>query len=142
MTRPALIITVPYDPPPGLDAEIYADLGVVASIDRTRGLQDVPGAVVVVAALAQLSSAAMQELGKDAYEGIRRLIERLRKADTSKTAGLRLTDRDTRVTFDVGHRALADDRAWHELSRVDLEALRPGTILHWDHRTSRWRSGA
>jgi len=141
VTRPALTISLPYDPPPGLEAEIYADLGVVASVYRTRALPDVTGSVVVVAALTQLSSAFLGEAGKDTYQGLRRLIDRLHKADTSKAAGLRLTDRDTGVTFDVGQPAQGDDRAWQELGRTDRKAYRRGTILRWDPKTGRWNSG-
>lgn len=140
MSGPELLITLPYEPPASLVADAYADTGLVPSVYRSRGLQDVVGYVAVTAALSQFSSAMVQKLGEDAYAGLKRLLGRLRDGAPAGAKGVRLTDRDSGVTFDIDDEALEDGKAWRELGRVDVTSLRKGTTLRWDHGSGRWRS--
>jgi hypothetical protein len=140
MSRPELVITLPYEPPATLIADAYADTGLIASVYRSRGVQDIAGYVAVTAALSQMSSAMMQKLGEDLYAGLRKLLGRLRAGAPPDTEGTRLTDRDSGVTFDIDDKTFKDDHAWHELRELDLASLRKGTVLHWDPGSRRWRS--
>jgi hypothetical protein len=142
MPPPPIRVTLPYDPAGDLEAFIFAQLGVVPMVeDRRRGLDDLPGYVVLATALSPFLKGVLDKLGGEAAEALARAVRRLGRPNgqAAKAYEVRLVDPGSRVTVVIEPGTAADPRAFEALAALQEELPTSGTVLRWDAASASWR---
>ncbi len=103
-----------------------------AEPERFTGVEETVFAIVVVTSM----KGFFDELGKDAYRGLKAHLSRLRAtARGAENATVVLQDQLSNARADLT--AGLDDPAYAALVELDFDALEPG-VLTWDTAAQRW----
>ena len=117
---------------------VLAEEGINGSIEATwsiRGLGEYPWVIFLLVALRPFYKSFLSEAGKDAYQGLRRLICKLFRARRDSNGTIEVCDDNTET-----HIFLADDlpeEAYRQLTQKGLEQLKGGYWI-WDSNLEEW----
>jgi hypothetical protein len=142
MPQPPVRITLPYQPADDLEAFVFGQLGVVPTVeDRRRGLDDLPGYVVLATALSPFLKGLLEKLGAEAAAALSRAVRRLGRPNGQAATAyeVRLVDPGSRVTVVIDPGTAADPRAFEALAALPEKPPASGTVLRWDAASASWR---
>lgn len=142
-------ITLPagVDAMPDLRAEVARDLGVSVKLgcDGHRGLGDVPGYVIVAAALQPFFNSILTQWGSDAATRLTRALDRLRHVERSGGGSndvtiVKVVEPTYRITMIFDDAAARDPEAVRRMFDLQFETMRPRTVLRWSPERGDWRA--
>jgi len=133
---------------PDLRAEVGRHLGVSVQLSRHddhRTFDDLPGYVVLAAALHPFFESMLAQWGTQAATRLTRVLDRLRRLDRSDGESTELTivkvvEPTMRITIVFDEEAARDSRAVGRMLDLQFEAMRPRTVLRWSAERGDWRA--
>jgi hypothetical protein len=150
MAQPRVEITLPVAEArmSNVATELSHDLGVSVHLglhDDRRTFDDLPGYVILTAALSAFFQSMLAAWGAGAATRLSRALDRLRHGDradddSSEGTTIRLVEPTQRVTIVFDDEAARDPRAVPRILELQFETLLPRTVLRWNPGHGDWRA--